>query len=143
VTKKFMRGCGFVALLGSCGLLAASLADMGRREPNEALRSESDPVVIPGVLEVGKGYDVNVEMINPSSEPANVIGSLDHCSGSCFSARSLPALIPARGMGRINVHVDARSPGLLSDELILFTDRASQPTVTLHLKGMVWEGGVP
>jgi hypothetical protein len=138
--RTLIRRCAFVAILGSSGSLVASLVGVGRGDLGAPLRFQPSPVVIPGVLEVGKDYTVYVDVINASAEPARLVGSLDYCGGSCFSARGIPTLIPAMGKSRINVHVNIGSPGPLSGELILYTDRALQPTMTLNIEGVVLGG---
>ena len=127
------------ALLCSSGLLVASLAGWGRSGQGEPLRFQPNPVAFPGILEAGREYAVDVDVINTSAEPARLVGSLDYCGSSCFSARGIPTVIPAMGKGRIKLHVNAGDPGPLSGELTLFTDRALQPILTLNIEGMVRE----
>ena len=103
------------------------------------LRFEANPVAIPWVLEAGKEYDFEVGVINPSSEPARLIGSPDECGALCVSARGLPIDIPARGRGRVAVQVVSNGRGAVSGELLLYTDRPTQPNLVLKVEGTVAE----
>ena len=135
--SRWARRSAFLSLLVSCGLLIASLAGIGRESGDTYLRFQPNPSVFPGALDAGREYDVDVVIINPSSQPARLVGSLDYCGGSCFSARGMPISIPAKSKGHVVVHIQARTPGSLSGELTFYTDRASQPTMVLNLEGTV------
>lgn len=135
--KTAIRGSAILTLLGSCGLLVASLAGVGREARSAVLRFRSDPLLISSTLHAMREYDVDVEIINESTEPARILGSLDYCGGSCFSGRGVPTTIPARGVGRVGLHIQARTPGPLAEGLTFYTDRPAQPTLVLNFRGMV------
>lgn len=48
-------------------------------------------------------------------------------------------MIPANGRGRVTVSVKARNPGLISSELNFFTDRPTQPKLTMRIEGYIPE----
>jgi hypothetical protein len=137
--NRLLRRWALGAFVGSCALLVALLAGVGRRTEAGALCFRPNPLVVEGALQAGKDYDVEVEVINPSGEPARLIGSLDYCGASCFASREVPTIIPAMGRSRIRVHIKAWAPGPLDGELVFYTDRASRPTLVLNIDGTVLE----
>lgn len=142
--KKALRLCAGLVFLSSVGLLFASFSGFGRGAVNEAapLRFEPKPFRIPQVMQVGQEYDMDVAVVNESSETAQLIGSLQVCSSACFSGRGLPTAIPARGRGRVTVHAHVGGrPSSFSSELTFYTDRPTQPTITLKLEGTIVDDG--
>lgn len=124
--------------LASLALLVFSLRGRGSSD-GPPLRFVPNPLIVPGALQSGEEYDLEVEVVNESGEPARLIGSLDYCGGACLSSQGLPIEIPAGGSRRTSVHVAARVPGSLSEALTYYTDRPSQPTLTIRLEGLVAE----
>lgn len=98
-----------------------------------------DPFIVPFEMVSGEHYDVEVPIVNASPDAARLIGSLDYCGGSCVGMRDLPTAIPARGTALASVRIEARTPGLLSEELTVYTDRPSQPMLLIRLQGTVLE----
>jgi len=136
--KTTFHSCLRLAFLSSLATLLAVTVGVGRRPRSEPLRFQPNPMAIDRVMRPGGEYDVGVEIANGADEPARIIGSADSCSPSgCFSGVGLPATIPARGRGRVTVHIAAGPPGDCAGELTFYTDRASQPLLTLNLKGTI------
>jgi len=136
--KTTFRWCVRLAFLSSLAILLAVSAGVGRRRGAEPLRFQPNPFVIDRVMRPGGEYDVGVEVANGADESARIIGSADNCTPSgCFSGRGLPATIPAGGRGWVIVHIAAGLPGDCAGELAFYTDRPSQPSLTLNLKGTI------
>jgi hypothetical protein len=92
-------------------------------------------------MQSGKEYNIDADLINESTQPARIVGAADDCTTSgCFSGRGLPAVIPARGRGRVTIQILAGVPGDLSGELTFYTDSRSQPTIVIKLAGTVRQG---
>ena len=126
-----------VVFLASCALAVASLAGLGRTGGGPHLAFRPNPLSFHEALGPGGTYELEVEVVNTSPQPVALVGSLDYCASSCFSARGLPASIPARSKRRIGVTVRAGGAGPLAGELVFYTDRASQPTLVLNLVGTI------
>lgn len=135
--KYGFRCCAWLVFLTSLGLLLASSAGYGRRAGGVPLRFEPNPLVIPGVMQGGREYDVVAAVVNESSQPAQIVGARDYCSGSCYTGRGLPTVIPAGGQGQVTVHVQAGGPRDVLGELAFYTERPSQPTLTLRISGTI------
>ncbi len=136
--KATFRWCVRLAFLSSLAALLAATVGVGRRPTSEPLRFQPNPFVIDRVLRPGGEYDVGVEVANRADESARIIGSADSCTPyGCFSGRGLPATIPARGRGWVTVHITAGPAGDCAGELSFYTDRPSQPSLTLNLKGTI------
>jgi len=137
ILLRFALGATALCLIGS---VAALLAGVGRVDDPLPLRFDPDPFVIP-LSAVWPGQnDFEVDVVNSSSEAARIIGAEDYCGSACFSGKGLPAVIPARGRGRVTVSVKARASGLISSELHFFTDRPTQPKLTMRIEGYIPEG---
>ena len=100
---------------------------------------EKNPLVVTEVMRPRKPYDLEAPVVNESSERIRLVGALEYCAGSCFSGRGIPTVIEAGGRGRVWVHVQPGGPGPLSGELTFYTDRPSQPTLTIIIEGSVQE----
>jgi hypothetical protein len=132
-----------LALVGT-GSAAVALATAlgGARTPQgPPLDVEGGRLVVPFPMLSGEEYDVPVEVLNTAREPARLIGALEYCGGACYSVRGLPVTIPPRGRNRIILHIAARAPGLLDEEVTLYTDRPSQPTLDLKVQGIIEDAG--
>jgi len=138
--KTTLRWCLRLTFLASLVLLLALFVGVRRWGGGASLRFEPSPLVIPGIMQSGKEYNCGAEVVNESAQPARIIGTADDCTRSgCFSGAGVPTVIPAWGRGRVTVHILAGVPGDLSGELIFYTDRPSQPTLTVKLKGTIRE----
>jgi hypothetical protein len=137
--KLLIRRCALVAFIGSCMLLAASLGSVGRQTEDRALYFKQNPLVVSGFLQPQKKYDVEVQVINSSAEPARLTGSRDYCGASCFASRWLPITIPSMGVASIRVQIDAGAAGPLDGAVLFYTDRATQPSLLLKIDGNVLE----
>jgi hypothetical protein len=128
-----------LTLIGSVCALVVSVQTAPPRADRAPLRFDPGALVIPKVLGSGREYDFEAVIVNESSEKARVIGSLNYCSGNCVTGRGVPADIPARGRGRVVVHLEAHSPENFVQELTFYTDQPSQPTITIKVMGTVGE----
>ncbi|MFI5457733.1 MAG: hypothetical protein ACHRXM_20010 [Isosphaerales bacterium] len=139
--KTTLRWCLRLTFVASLGLLLGLLVGVERKGGSASLRFEPSPLVIPGVMQSGKEYYRDAEVVNESARPARIIGTADNCTRSgCYSGRGVPTVIPAWGRGRVTVHIQAGVPGDLSGELTFYTDRRSQPTLVIKLTGTIREG---
>ncbi len=137
--RRFFRPLLMISLVISLASAAAIVSeDLGHADV-PVLSFGSDPVLLPGIMEPGASYDFPVEIHNAGVEPARIVGALEYCGGACYSVRDLPQVIPAGGSGAISLHVEARVPGVLEEEVQLFTDRPSQPNLILKLVGTIRE----
>ncbi len=109
----------------------------GPNDPPSPLRFESEPFPVPFTMVSGESYDVKVRIHNGANREARLIGSLDYCGGSCVLGRGLPTTIPPHGTGFVGVCIRAYAVGDLSESLTFYTDRPSQPTIVLTLRGTV------
>lgn len=137
--KKLLRFAAGLSLLGLVGSVAALLAGVGKVEERPPLRFDPDPFVIPHQTDWQGERDFEVTVVNTSDEPARIVGSRDFCGRACLSGVDLPATIPARGRGPVVVHIKKSRPGPVAEELEFFTDRRSQPTLTLRINGHIPE----
>lgn len=138
--KRVLRLCAGLVFLFSVGLVFASFSGFGQGAAAEGapLRFEPNPFMIPQVMHVGQEYNMDVEVVNESSEPAQFIGSLQICSSVCFSGHDLPTVIPAKSRGLVTVHAHVGGrPCSFSSELTFYTDRPTQPTIALKLAGTI------
>jgi len=133
---RFALGATVVCLVGS---VVALFAGVGRVVEPLPLRFDPDPFVIPLTAIWPGQNDFEVDVVNNSSEAARIIGAEEFCSSACFSGKGLPAVIPARGRGRITVSIKSRNPGLISSELNFFTDQPNQPKLTMRIEGFIPE----
>jgi hypothetical protein len=131
------RWCLRLVLLASLATMLAVFAGVGRNAAGRSLRFELNALVIPEVMQSGMEYDFDAVVVNESSQPARVIGAGDYCAESCYSGQGLPVAVPARGRRRVTVHIKAGVPGDFSGDLTFYTDRPSQPTLTIKLAGTV------
>lgn len=134
---RLIRPLAGTALFCSLGLLLALWVGAVGQSEGSSSRIEPNPLRIPGEMRSGKHYDFDVEVVNESDEPIRIVGAGDYCASSCYSGRGIPTVIPARGRGRVIVHIEAGVPGVFSEELTYYTDRPSQPTLVIKLEGMV------
>jgi hypothetical protein len=139
--KVVLKWCVRLTLVASLGVLLTTLTGVGRRGVGHALRFEPNPLSITEDLQSGKEHDVFAKVVNESSEAIRLLGSADQCTPSgCFSAgQGVPTVIPAGGQGWVTVHILAGEPGILSGMLAFYTDRPSQPTLALNLRGTIRE----
>jgi hypothetical protein len=131
--------CWILALIGT-GAMAVALASAlsGARAPQgPPLSFEGGCLAVPISMRSGEEYDVQVEVLNAGREPARLIGILEYCGGACYSVRGLPVAIPRLGRNHVVLHIKARTPGMLDEEVTFYTDRPSQPTLTLKVQGFI------
>ena len=136
---KFLRigvGTSLLCLLGS---LAALIAGVGQVEIGPPLRFESNPYVVAFGADWSGEQEFKVAVVNDSGQPARIIGTREFCGTACFSAAGLPTEIPAWGRGAVNLLIKPNRPGKLSNEVVFFTDQASQPQITLKVEGTIPE----
>ena len=127
-----------LAAIVAVAVLAVALAGVGRGGGSNPLHFEPSPFLIHDAMRPKGEYDFSVQLVNGGDEPARIIGSLDVCTSSgCFSGTGLPAAIPARDRGWVTVHITAGLPGECAGNLTFYTDRASQPILTLNLRGTI------
>jgi hypothetical protein len=121
-------------------ILSIGLAIALALAPNDLvspLRFEAEPFLVPMTLVSGESYDIRVRVWNASRKEARIVGSLDYCGGSCVLGRGLPTAIPPHGSGYVGITIRAYALGELSEALTFYTDRPSQPTIVLELRGTV------
>jgi len=122
---------------------AVALTTLVRSIPSvsgPSLQFEKTPWSLPHPLISGSEYDFQVEIMNRSDAPARLVGSLEFCGSACYSMPGLPITIPARGRGRVSLHVKAGRPGALSEEVTFYTDQLTDPTLVLRIEGTIVEG---
>jgi hypothetical protein len=135
--------CWVLALIGM-GATAVALASVfgaARVPQGPPLSFEGGHLIVPFPMRSGEEYDVPVEVLNTAREPARLIGALEYCGGACYSVRGLPVVILPKGRNNVMVHIEARVPGLLDEEVTIYTDRPSQPTLILKVQGTIEDAG--
>ena len=127
------------ALAGSTLCFIASavalVAGVGQPVDPTPLRFSPDPFVIPAALAQLGEADVQVDLVNDAEIPARIVGVEEFCSSACFYGRALPLEIPPRGRAKLTLHIKARLAGSISEQVKFFTDRPTQPTLTMRVVG--------
>lgn len=136
--KTLLRLALVASTLCALGGAAALIAESRSKAPLP-LRFDPDPFVIPAAMNVDDETDVKVGVVNVSNEPARIIGVREFCSHACFYGRGLPVAIPANGRGYVTIRLKANDIGPFSDEVSFFTDRPTQPEITLRIEGNIGE----
>lgn len=131
----------FLLMVVGSGALALGITTAvdALRTPAAPLGFADGGLTLREPLRQGAEYDVPVEVRNASDEPARLIGSLDYCGGACYQVRGLPIAVPPRGRGRVTLHIAARVPGPLEEEVLFYTDRPTQPQLTLRVRATIRE----
>ena len=137
--KTLLRLCLGVSVLCMVGGATALVAGLARTEAPLPLRFDPDPFVLPAGTKVGDQYDIQVGVVNGANEAAHIVGVREFCARVCFYRRGLPVTIPAGGRGRVSLHLAAGSAGSVSEQVEFFTDRPTQPILTLRVVGEVRE----
>jgi hypothetical protein len=123
-----------ISALCAVGGVAGLLAGVGA-EAKPPLRFDPNPLVLPTTLKPPGEWDVVVDVVNRSGEPARIVGVVEYCSSACFSRRGLPLTVPARGRARLTLGVAISGPGRVSDNVTFYTDQPSQPELILRVEG--------
>lgn len=126
-----------VAFLSSVGGAFALLAGWGRSGDRLPLRFDPDPFVISAELVQDSESDIKVDVINVADEPARIVGVREFCSNACFYGKGLPVTIPSKGRGQLTIRLKANDLGSFSEIVEFFTDRPSQPELTLRIEGNI------
>ncbi|MBI2823519.1 MAG: DUF1573 domain-containing protein [Planctomycetia bacterium] len=91
-------------------------------------------------LDVGEGIagdnrDVAVVLTNVGRTPVTLVGATSSCG--CISTDTLPLKVPARGLCQLSLHVGFSGDKEFHHEIVYYTDRSSQPCVTLAVSGKI------
>lgn len=139
IVKALLRLSLGVSLFCAVGGATALVAGLARTEAPLPLRFDPDPFVLPAETKVGDAYDIQVGVVNGANEAAHILGVREFCAQVCFYRRGLPVTIPPGGRGLISLNLYAGSPGPVSEQVEFFTDRPTQPILTLRVVGEVRE----
>ena len=137
--KTMLRWSLMLTVACSLGSVAALIAGVGSADERLPLRFDPDPFVIPAGMNRLDERDFQVAVINDADEPARIVGVEEFCSSACFYGKELPTTIPPRGRGRVTLRIKARVSGKVSEQVGFFTDRPSQPKLTLRVEGNIRE----
>jgi hypothetical protein len=137
--KTLLRLCLVASSLCALGGAAVLLAERRTTAPLP-LRFDPQPFVIPAGLMQDDETDIAIDVVNSSDAPARIVGVREFCSHACFYGKGLPVTIPAKGRGQVTIRLKANDIGPFSDEVEFFTDRPSQPELTLRIEGDIEEG---
>ncbi len=132
-------GVGALAVAGATVLEGRRSGASGLERPPLALAGPGGAFEPPAVLRSGEPYDFPVEVRNDGDEPARLLGALEYCGGSCYAVRGLPLTVPAGGRAVVTLHIEARVPGTLADDITIYTDRPEQPTFVFPVHGVILE----
>jgi hypothetical protein len=82
---------------------------------------------------------VKFQLMNLSDRAITIWGSKSSCT--CMVVDDLPRSIPARGRGEIEVAYRAgEAPGKIQQNVVLLTDDATSPQVSLMITGRITDG---
>ncbi len=137
--ETLLRLCLGISVLCVVGGATALVAGLARTESASPLRFDPDPFVLPAGTKVGDAFDIQVDVVNQGDEPARIVGVREFCAQVCFYRRGLPVTIPAGELGQVSLNVYAGRPGTVSEQVEFFTDRPTQPILTLRVAGKVRE----
>ena len=128
-----------LTFLGSIGTIAILLTGMGRGEDQLPLRFDPDPFVLPELTGRHEESDIEVAVVNDSDEPAQIVGVREFCGSACFYGMGLPTTVPAHGRGSVYLHVKTNVSGPIEESVTFFTDRSTQPHLTMRIVGNIRE----
>ena len=96
-----------------------------------------DAAILPvGELQVGKKASLTAYVRNMSDQERVIVGAKPSCD--CAVVHRLPEVLPPHSRTPIRIEIgDNIKPGRFSERLVLFTDDAGQPRMTIRLEGQV------
>ena len=137
--SKSLRVAWAGSLICFVASAAALVAGVGVPADPTPLRFDPDPFVIPAALAQLGESDVQIDVVNDADIPARIVGVEEFCSSVCFYGRALPLEVPARGRAQLTLHLKARLRGAIAEEVTFFTDRPTQPRLTMRVVGDIPE----
>jgi hypothetical protein len=135
-----LRLCLEVSLLCLVGSAIGLVAGLGRSIDAPPLRFDPDPFVIPADLAQDSESDIKIDVLNNSDEAARIVGVREFCSHACFYGQRLPVTIPSHGRGQVSIRLKANDLGPIAEVVQFFTDRPTQPELTLRIEGNIGKG---
>ncbi|MDX2037291.1 MAG: hypothetical protein SFX72_11625 [Isosphaeraceae bacterium] len=135
--RKIVRSMAMAALAISASYVVVALAREWTREPLSPLRSVPEPYRFEAVLPTKSSLEFEIPIENTGNQPARLLGALNHCAKVCFIAEKFPVEIPPGEVRTMHLQVTTGRPGDVSGELVVFTDRPTQPRLVLKFVGKV------